>query len=431
MESRRLISFRTSRPTLLLASLALGIPGSAAAEWTKFENSSFVAYSNAAEADARGVLIELEYIRAAAEQVPSFVIPADRPRTLVILPATHEEFLHYAALDSIAGFAQPLDGGAAIVMPVAAPSGNAGDVIRHEFAHTLLFNDWFRYPQWYSEGFAEIFSNIRVDSRHSSFVIGERPERYGRRLRPGISWDTLVDENFDAHMQPDQEVVQAAYGQAWLLVHYLTLSGDPDHLSQLNHYFSLVNSGSPSVEAFTRAFGVSPASLWGDTLASYVEHPETARYEFSPAVLDPGFRSAPADEREISPILAYLRDKADALRPGGNPDMPASMLAGSWDRLKYKNQCSDPLTFASRENGEVISIDGFYSAEGTDPVPALFVADRMAPGVYDFINITAEEFPEVVVAADYQLTIRSESVVCFDRRPFSRACTSVLQRCSN
>ena len=79
----------------------------------------------------------------------------------------------------------------------------------------------------------------------------------------------------------------------------------------------------------------------------------------------------------------------------------------------------------------MIGIEGFYSAEGADPVPALFLADRLAPGVYDFINITADEYPDVVVTSDYQLTIRSENVVCFDRRPFSRACSSILQRCSD
>ena len=83
------------------------------------------------------------------------------------------------------------------------------------------------------------------------------------------------------------------------------------------------------------------------------------------------------------------------------------------------------------ENGEVIGIEGYYSAAGADPVPALFLAERMAPGVFDLINITAEEYPEVVVTSDYQLTIRSETVVCFDRRPFSRACSSILQRCGN
>ena len=409
----------------------MSISGAVAADWWKYENESFIAFSNAAGDDVRDVLFELEYIRAAAVQVPAFVIPADRPKTLVILPATHDEFLQYATLESMAGFAQPLGGGAAIVMPVSAPTGNAGDVIRHEFAHTLLFNDWFRYPHWYSEGFAEIFSNIRIDKRRNTFVIGEMPERYGRRLRPRISWETLIDENFNAHLEPDPDIIQAAYAQDWLLVHFLTMSGNPDHLSQLNHYFSLVNSGEPSVEAFAMAFAVPPASLWDQALADYARRPATAHHEFSPAVLDLAFQSSAASEKTLQPILGYLRDKADARRPAPNADLPASMLAGSWDQLKYIDQCSEPLRFTSRENGEVIGIEGYYSAAGADPVPALFLAERMAPGVFDLINITADEYPEVVVTSDYQLTIRSETVVCFDRRPFSRACSSILQRCGD
>ena len=415
----------------MAVALIMGICVPAAADWSRYENESFIAFSNAASDDVRDVLFELEYIRAAAEQVPSFVIPADRPKTLVVLPATHDEFLRYAPVASMAGFAQPLDGGAAIVMPVSAPSGNASDVIRHEFAHTLLFNDWFRYPHWYSEGFAEIFSNIRVDKRRNTFVIGEMPERYGRRLRPGISWETLVDENFNAHRQSDPEVIQAAYAQGWLLVHFLTMSDDPDHLSQLNHYFSLVNSGEPSVKAFAMAFDLAPESLWDQALSDYARRPTTTRYDFSPVVLNLEFLSNPASEDVLQPILGYLRDKADARRPSPNADLPASMLTGSWDQLRYKDQCSEPLTFTSREGGEVIGIEGYYSAEGADPVPALFLADKMAPGVFDLINITADEYPAVAVTSDYQLTIRSETVVCFDRRPFSRACASILQRCGS
>jgi hypothetical protein len=407
------------------------LPWFAAADWTKYENQSFIAFSNAPFDDVKAVLSELEYIRAAAEQAPSFVIPTDRPKTLVMLPATHEEFLAFAVLDTIAGFAQPLDGGAAIVMPVSAPSGNSGDVIRHEFAHTLLFNEWFRYPHWYSEGFAEIFSNIRVDTRRNTFVIGEMPERYGRRLRPRIDWKTIVDENFNAHQQPDPDVIQAAYAQDWLLVHFLTLSDNPDHIFQLDHYFSLVNTGQPSADAFTNAFGIELDSIWDSALSDYANQPATARHDFSPAVLDLDFATGPADSEQLQPVIRYLRDKADARRPGSNPDLAVSSLAGTWEQLKYRDQCTEPFTITSREAGAVIAIEGYYSAVGADPVPALFLADRMDDGVYDLINITADDYPDVTVTSDYQLTVRSETVICFDRRPFSQACTTILQRCDN
>jgi hypothetical protein len=406
------------------------LPSLASAEWARYENDSFIAYSNAPAADALEVLQELEYIRAAAEQTPAFVIPEGRPRTLVILPENHEGFLKLAPSATMAGFAQPLDGGAAIVMPVSAPGGDAGSVIRHEFAHTLLFNEWFRYPPWFAEGFAEIVSNITVDRRRNAYTVGEMPRRYGKRMKPRIDWNLLISEDFDAHQQSSQELIQAAYAQNWLLAHFLTLSDEPRHVFQLDHYFSLVNSGQRSQAAFVEAYGAAPAELWQTVLEEYAVRPAVVRYEFSPAVLDLGFREDAAPAGEIDGILRYFRDKADALRVDLSEEFPLTRVAGRWDRLKYREQCSEAFELGFDDDG-TLRIEAYYSAEDADPVPALFLADRLGPNVYDLVNVTADEYPQVVVASDYQLTIRSASVVCFDRRPVRQACANVLQRCGD
>jgi hypothetical protein len=139
-------------------------------------------------------------------------------------------------------------------------------------------------------------------------------------------------------------------------------------------------------------------------------------------VLDLAFDSEPAPARELASILRYFRDKADAHRAEPVEEIAVTRIAGYWDQLKYRDQCSE--AFAIRfDDDETLRIEGYYSAEDAEPVPALFLADRLAANVYDLVNVTADEYPQVVVTSDYQLTIRGESVICFDRRPFRQACT--------
>lgn len=400
------------------------------AGWQQYENSHFVAYSNAAEDQAQQLLTELEYIRAAAAQTPTFVIPDGRPKTLVVLPSTQDEFARFAAYSTMAGFAQPLGDGAAIVMPVTGPRLDAQAIARHEFAHTMLFNEWFRYPPWYAEGFAEIVSEISVNRKRNTFTIGEMPGRYGRRLRPVINWDDLVADNFNAHALADRKTIQTAYAQNWLLFHYLTLNDTVDYASQLNHYFALLNSGSTSGDAFTEAFGETAGELWESALQRYLKDAPVVVRDFDPGELDTAFVVTDARPLVLTPIMRYFTAKADARRPGGGGQFPMTTITGAWDQLKIEDQCTEPLSFSVRDSGDVLQVDGFYSTIGDDvAIPGLFAFAAVGDGVYTLKNITGSEFPNVIVTADFQLSIRNNDVFCFDREPVAAPCGSVFQRC--
>ena len=400
------------------------------AGWMRFDNESFIAYSNAPRKEALEVLEELEYIRAAALQTPSFFIPEAGPRTLVILPATRHEFARYAPYATMAGFAQQLDGGAAIVMPASSPDTDARATVRHEFAHTMLFNDWFRYPPWYAEGFAEIVSAIAINKRRNTFTIGEMPDRYGRRFRPVIQWNDVIENEFNAHGLADRHLIQGAYAQHWLLVHHLTLSGKTEYAQRLNGYFSMVTSGRSSADAFLQAFGMTPDEFWTSELRSYARKVPVTSQDFDRHVLNTEFSISTARENELQPMLRYFTDKADARRNGETNSQPISSLPGMWDQLKIEQQCSEPLTFELRADSNIVVIGGFYSADDEFPVPALFAYEQSEDGGFRLTNITASEYPNVTVTSDYRLTIRGDNVLCFDRQPLGRVCASIFQRCN-
>lgn len=400
-----------------------------AADWQRYENSSFIAFSNGPASDVHDVLNELELVRAAASQTPGFFIPDQLPKTMVLLPATLAEFSRLVPFDTMAGFAQPLDDRSVIVLPISGGHADYKVVARHEFAHTMLFNEWFDYPHWYSEGFAEVVSSIEVDRRRNRFTIGEQPDRYGRRIRPRIDWDELVSTDFDAHNLADPQLIQVAYAQNWLLFHYLTLNEKKDYSSELDRYFALVTSGDRSESAFADAFGDSASDLWEAALQRYARRPPSTRQDFDPAELDLHFNASPAGDEILQPLLTFLADKADARRQDRDGLPSLDRIVGEWDQLKFNGQCSDPLTFALRPDGNVVAIEGFYSAPESAPIPALFDYVRLGPDSFRLTNVTAESFPNVVITSDYRISMRTENVFCLDELPTNGMCSAIFHRC--
>jgi hypothetical protein len=122
-------------------------------------------------------------------------------------------------------------------------------------------------------------------------------------------------------------------------------------------------------------------------------------------------------------------DKADARRNGATNSQPIALLAGEWDQLRIREQCSEPLTFALRADSNTIEIAGFYSADDDAPVPALFEYEDSGDGGFQLTNVTASEYPNVMTAADFRLAIRGDNVLCFDRQPVTQVCGSIFQRC--
>ena len=400
-----------------------------AQHWNRYENSYFVAFSNAEHGQAEKVLEALEQFRAAAFQVPSFVIPEGRPKTRVILPATREEFLTLTFYESIAAFSTMLAGQPTIVLPANEPDLDIRAVVGHEFAHTLLFNDYFSYPSWYAEGFSEIASSIVIDLKKITFVIGARRDLRDKAANPALDWDSLLDESFNAHALGDINLTASAYAQDWLLVHYLTLSESRDFASELNQYFANINNGLPGRAAFKDAFGKSAADFGRDDLPAYLGKMSNRGFSFDPSLLDLDFETSLDANDDIQAVLKFMRDNADLRRSGNAPTAPKDHLPGQWDWLRLEEQCSEPITFRLRDD-DVLVLEAFYSDDDTDPVPALFSIEISDNGVMELRNITADEYPEVRVASDYRATMKSPDVMCFDAQPAVKDCLRAVHRCN-
>lgn len=418
---------------MLVAALCLLHSRSAKSEdgegWFRYENDFFIAFSNADSRQARKVLEDLEYFRAAALRVPKIELPNDTKKTLVVIPATAEEYSILAENKNSVGFAQPLDGRTAIVFPASGRTDTSKYVLHHEYAHALAHVNSSDYPQWYSEGFAEIASSVVIHKRRKSFYVGEHEGRFWEVMEPLVDWDVLISDQFDAHDFDDVKVTASAYAQFWLLTHFLTLSGSDDYLSRLESYFALVEKGRPSTAAFRDSFGMTANELWEKELREYIHRMPEYRHGFAQSSLDPSFERSPALRSDYVPILTFFKDRASVAQGMGETSIPLSFITGRWDHLRFSEQCTEMLEFSLQDGADILVMDNFYSARNGDKIPAIFRFQHNDDAEIVLRNITRSHYPEISVTPDYRLTVRGEDVLCIDEVSAPMLCERVLHRC--
>lgn len=399
--------------------------------WYRYENDYFVAYSNAGNWQARKILEDLEYFRAAALRVPDVDMPRYVDKTLVVIPATESEYAALAENENAIGFAQPLTDRTAIVFPATSRTDKSKYVLHHEYAHALAHGNFSDYPQWYMEGFAEIASSVVIHKRRMSFYVGMHEGRWNEVLEPVFDWDELISDDFDAHGFTDVRKTASAYAQFWLIAHYLTMSGSEDKLRALESYFSRVENGEASVEAFRGAFGMSANELWETELEDYLWRIPEYRHSFSQSSIDRSFDRTPADPEEIAPMLRFFTDKASMARGMDATSNPMAFLTGKWDHLKFTDQCTDLLTLRLASDADELVMDDFYVAADGTKRPATFKVNHVYGSELILTNQTDVRDTGIAATPNYQLSIRGEDVLCFDEVPARMLCQRVLHRCDD
>lgn len=397
--------------------------------WYRYENDFFIAYSNAGNRQARKILEDLEYFRAAALRVPDIEMPRYADKTLVLIPATEAEYALLTENEDAIGFAQPLINRTAIVFPATSRTESSKYVLHHEYAHALAHGNLSQYPQWYMEGFAEIASSVVIHKRRKSFYVGMHEGRWNEALEPAIDWDELISDDFDAHSFSDLRLTASAYAQFWLIAHYLTMSGSEENLRALERYFSMVEKGEPSVTAFQTVFGMTANELWEKELKDYLWRIPEYRHSFGQSSIDRSFTRTAAQVDEIQPMLRFFTDKASMARGMDSTENPLAFLNGKWDQLKFTDQCTDLLSVRLENGADVLIMDDFYVADDGQKVAATFIVNHEYGSELILRNITNLQDNETSETRNYQLSIRGEDVLCFDEVPARMMCQRVLHRC--
>lgn len=293
--------------------LSLCIAGADAADrpWRLLENPHFRVLTNADESRARALVEEMDRFRIVLQQVSDAKKPADAPPALVLILATADEFRAYAPRRGVGGYLLRNAEGlpeTTIVLPARGTGLDAMQTIRHEYVHSLNQYRPVRFPGWYEEGIAEVFSLIEVDGRKVSVGLlpRDRFDYVDKLQSAGIdawaSFDKLVADNVSPHTTH----FAGAYAQYWLMTHYLVY-GRPDLRDELERCLILSDGMMKPLDAFRTAFGMTPDEMWSRDLRNYVRKVPAQVYTFRNPIEPTPFSSGPADTAEVERTLTTLR----------------------------------------------------------------------------------------------------------------------------
>ena len=255
----------------LAAALSLTVSAPAlAAEWQFAETEHFKIYSEDAPERTVEFARELERLDDALRMI-SGIGPSkgNTPESIKVTVFRFGETDDMAALagaagSGIGGFFIPRASGAVAFVPVKRnihrergfqtelPEGfdlNPKSTLMHEYVHYFMFQHADApYPLWYSEGFAELFSNVQFNADH--FVIGEVPPA---RSFPLATIKVDLEKLFDPPAKGDRDTVGRVYGHGWLLASHLNLK--PERRGQITTYMRAIADGKAPMDAARLAFG--------------------------------------------------------------------------------------------------------------------------------------------------------------------------------
>jgi tetratricopeptide (TPR) repeat protein len=256
---------------VLLAATAavLGAPA-IAADWHLAKTENFTIYSEDTREATVEFAHELERLDEAL-RIISGIGPAkeDTPESIKVTVFRFGETSDMAALagaagSGIGGFFIPRASGAVAFVPMkrnvrrergfqTAYDSNLDldpkATLMHEYVHYFMYQHADApYPLWYSEGFAELFSNVQFNDDH--FVIGEVPPWRSPALAT-IKVD--LEKTFDPPAKADRDSVGRIYGHGWLIASHLNLK--PERRGQITKYMRGIADGKPPMESARLAFG--------------------------------------------------------------------------------------------------------------------------------------------------------------------------------
>ncbi len=267
-----------------------------AANWYRIENSHFDVLSDAKPRKVLKILDELERFRVATEQFVNIDIPEDAPRTRVTILRSRRAFYELVGSQFVAGVMFDTPDGPMFVMSSSKPKYRYAwdplEVMRHEYVHIISSYDDVRYPRWYNEGFAELLATAEIHDDY--MLVGTYDKANALSL---YSW-TVDDEMFE-----DGYRYEPHYGWYWLFTHYLAFGSDRQ--DELVEYLNLYAAGTPPLEAFYSAFGLSPSEMWKQEVHQYREIPVyRVPIDLSKANLD--FVVSDADPDQVNKRMRFL-----------------------------------------------------------------------------------------------------------------------------
>lgn len=239
---------------LLTLLFGLAIAPAAQAEWLEAKSRHFTLYSNTSEKVLRRQSEALERLDWGLRR---FLKVADEPdidsRKVTVFLVDDADVKRLCKCLNAAGFYfSRVSGSTAFSAKGGWTDYNDWGriVLFHEYAHHFLLGTYdIAFPAWYSEGFAEFASTMRITDE--SATIGHAAQHRAFGLMQGERLPAR--QMFDPTKRKSGMDMDAFYGRGWLMTHYFSLDGARN--TQFLAYLQAMNQGTPSLAAAEQTFG--------------------------------------------------------------------------------------------------------------------------------------------------------------------------------
>jgi len=310
-------------PTLLLSSgVRAGTMVPNDETWIEVDTGHFRLTSNAEEEITRRVARNLEELRAVLVETTGLGLTAPVPIHIIVF-RDGESFTPYKT--RYQGIPAPIGGfylrspDAAYIVINAGMRIDATSLMFHEYVHAVLADHLPGIPLWLGEGLACFFESFTADG--DTATIGLPVDRFWDRYQGSglIPMGEFLD--VDRHSPHYRETARSGlfYFQSWALAHYLVLGID-DHRLELDRFFRLLDTRSPTEDGYRRALETDAIVLEVD-LEEYLRQPSLPHQTVSVSMAaDPATTARTVAQPEVLSLLGSLLAAQNPPRSGDAAD---------------------------------------------------------------------------------------------------------------
>ena len=226
--------------------------------WLKITSANFELFTTGSERSGRDLIRHFEQVRSFFVQAFGGAISSARPARIVAF-RNEKEFAPYRPNEFASAFYQPgelhdfilMSNGGAENYPVAV----------HEYTHLMVHQAGQKFPAWFNEGLADLFSSLQPMGNRIK-VGQDLPGRvHTLNQERWIPLRTLLEVDHSSPYYNERSRAGIFYAESWALVHMLYLG--PEYRPHLKDLAAALKEDDPEA-MFHKAYGKSVADVESD-----------------------------------------------------------------------------------------------------------------------------------------------------------------------
>jgi len=261
---------RLTRFSLIVVLLLFTAPSASFAEkpqvWIRLRSPNFIVVTNGSEKQARSVAYQFETIRAILRQFLNSKGSATDPPVIIIAAkddATFKPLLPDAyqvkGATHLAGIyvGGPEKNYVALRLDISLDREASApfEPVYHEYVHYLMRRSISATPLWLTEGLAEFYGNMRLESKYVLLGVPSDSNLMVLHQTAFLPLSTLLAVNASSSYYHENNKASIFYAESWALTHYLITKDWHDKTDHIREFVALLGASKSPEDAAKHTIG--------------------------------------------------------------------------------------------------------------------------------------------------------------------------------